>query len=184
MHTKADILAQLEAVDYQIAATITQMSTQQFTEVTFEGWSAADHVKHLLISVKPLVKALQMPLAQMTELFGTADRPSMSYDALTAIYQERISAGLRAEDYPTIAPTGFRMPEGTTDVHSYLIEQWNSAHGRLMNVLADWTEADLDRQLIPHPAIGVITVREMLYFTVHHNGLHGNLIVSLAGMQV
>ncbi len=52
------------------------------------------------------------------------------------------------------------------------MQTWNESNQRLFDALQNWEEADLDRYQVPHPAIGPITMREMLFFTLHHNSLH------------
>jgi hypothetical protein len=43
--------------------------------------------------------------------------------------------------------------------------------------LGRWGERSLDRLRLPHPALGTLTVREMLLFTLYHN-LHHVLVVA------
>jgi hypothetical protein len=176
MQTKDEIVAELRTVQNHLAETISTMDSDVFLNATFENWSPADHVKHLLLSVKPLAKAMLMSPEQMSGMFGETDRASMTFMQLVDVYKDRIKGGLRAEDFSGVTPTGYRLPEGVTDVKAYLTEQWNSANSRLIDSLANWTEEALDHQVLPHPAIGIITLREMLFFTVYHNGLHGQQI--------
>jgi len=110
----------------------------------------------------------------MEALFGKSENASMTYDKLVAIYQKMIDEGLRAEFAPSVTPVNYRMPEGITNIKTYLVETWDDANQRVVSALENWSEEDLDVYRLPHPAIGAITVREMLYFTVHHNRLHGN----------
>ena len=35
---------------------------------------------------------------------------------------------------------------------------------------------DLDKYVLPHPLLGKVTLREMLYFTIHHNEHHLELL--------
>jgi hypothetical protein len=35
-----------------------------------------------------------------------------------------------------------------------------------------WPERALDRHLLPHPLMGLLTIREMLAFTVYHTAHH------------
>ena len=39
-----------------------------------------------------------------------------------------------------------------------------------------WSEKKLDRYQAPHPALGKLTIREMLYFTIFHNVHHARLV--------
>jgi uncharacterized damage-inducible protein DinB len=180
MQTREEILAELETVDRRIAQTIADMDAEAFQTVGAENWSAADHVKHLLLSIKPLAKALGLPREQMAGMFGTAERPSMSYDEMVSTYRQKIQSGLRAEDNPGVIPNDYRFPDGVTDVKAYLLDQWNNAHSRLIAALNTWSEADMDQHILPHPAIGMLTVREMMFFTVYHNQAHGGQIEGFA----
>lgn len=173
-YTKDQIIAELKKIHHFVHQTLTDMSEEKLFAGTDENWSPADYLKHLIIANKPFAKGLLMPRDQMEGMFGTSENGSMTYEELVAIYQKMIDEGLRAEIAPSITPVNYRMPEGVTDVKTYLIETWDDANSRIENALEGWSETDLDNYKIPHPAIGVITVREMLYFTIHHNRLHGN----------
>jgi hypothetical protein len=107
-------------------------------------------------------------------MFGQPDHPSMPYAELVAQYHRALARGIRAEDYPQVTPVAYRMPEGVTDEKQYLRDTWDDANQRLVAALANWDDANLDTHQLPHPAMGLITVREMLFFTVYHNTLHGN----------
>jgi uncharacterized damage-inducible protein DinB len=39
---------------------------------------------------------------------------------------------------------------------------------RLCHIIDGLTEEELDRYLLPHPLLGKLTMREMLYFTIYH----------------
>jgi hypothetical protein len=38
--------------------------------------------------------------------------------------------------------------------------------------LNNWKDADMDRYSLPHPLLGTITVREILFFTIYHSMRH------------
>jgi hypothetical protein len=171
-HTKSQLIEQLSQVQRGVAETVQAMSASQFTSGTDEAWSAANYLKHLILSVKPFAKAIGLPPAQLQRMFGKPERPSMSYDELVVRYQERIADGVRAEDFERVTPASYRMPEGVENEQEYLLKTWNDSNRRLFDALQRWDEADLDRYQVPHAALGTITVREMLFFTLHHNTLH------------
>ncbi len=170
--TKADLIDQLGQAQRDVAAVVESLTTAQFNSSS-EGWSAAGYLKHLLLSVKPFVRAFQFPADQLERRFGLAQRPSMTYAELAAAYDARLAEGIKAEDYDKVLPTEFRMPEGVEDEQAYLLQSWNESNARLLETISGWQEADLDRYQLPHPALGVLTLREMLFFTLHHNTLHG-----------
>lgn len=43
---------------------------------------------------------------------------------------------------------------------------------QLWSAIDVWRDADLDRYLLPHPLLGKLTLREMLFFTLYHNYHH------------
>ena len=177
-YSKTQIIDQLQQIHQLIHQTVADMPEEKLFAGTETQWSPADYLKHLIIANKPFAKGLMMPHDQLGEMFGKSDNGSMSYDDLVAIYQKMIDEGLRAELAPSVTPVNYRIPEGVTDVKTYLIETWDDANQRIINALEGWSEDELDTYRVIHPAIGAITVREMLYFTIHHNRLHGNDIAN------
>lgn len=178
IYSKAEITEHLTRVQHAIASTIAQASPEALNAGTSEAWSAADYLKHLIISVKPLAKAMSMPPENLAKLFGESGRASRSYDEIVAAYQARIDAGMRAEDAGNaVLPSAYRYPEGvlTGDMQSetaHLAQAWQDANTRLLAAMQQCDDAMLDSSQLPHPAIGLVTLREMLFFTVHHNSLH------------
>ena len=49
---------------------------------------------------------------------------------------------------------------------------WKGSCDTLLKAIDNWTEEELDTYLIPHPLIGKMTLRELLFFTVYHIGHH------------
>lgn len=170
--SKADIIDQLTHIQQGIAQSVEAMSAAQFSTGTTEAWSAEGYLKHLILSVKPLAKGINLPPAQLEKMFGLSDGASRSYAEIVATYQARINDGMKAENYSPVVPVSYRMPEGITDEKEYLLQTWNDGNNRLLSAIEQWDEQSLDRYQLPHPAIGTITVREILFFTIHHNTLH------------
>jgi hypothetical protein len=173
-YTKSEIADQLVRIQLGLTETIQSASDEQLSRGTTESWSAADYVKHLILSVKPFAKGLNLPPDQMRSMFGSPDRPSRDYDGVVAAYKARLAAGIRAEDYPAVTPVVYRMPEDAPSLREYLVETWNDSNDRLLSALNKWNEADLDVYQLPHPAVNLLTLREMLFFTIYHNTLHWN----------
>ncbi|MDX2141486.1 MAG: DinB family protein [Chloroflexota bacterium] len=170
--TLADIVTELARIQQAVVSLTDGMSQQQFFHETETRWSPAGYLKHLILSIKPVAKALALPPTRILSLFGAPAQPSRSYDQIVSAYSTRLAEGIRAEDYENVTPGFFRLPAGTTDEQRYLIDTWNDSNTRLITAAEAWAEADLDTHQLPHPAIGAVTVREMLYFTIYHNTLH------------
>ena len=179
-HSKPEIIDALRQVQHTVAETVQRIPAAQFERGSAESWSPADYLKHLLLSFKPFAKAISFPPAALKRRFGEVSHPPMTFSKVVARYQARLDEGVRAEDYEAVTPATFRLPEGSLgydaerDLQTTLLDLWNEAHERMFTALDQWTEADLDTVQILHPAIGSISVREMLFFTLYHNNLHGN----------
>ncbi|MFN8529304.1 MAG: DinB family protein [Anaerolineae bacterium] len=178
-YSKSQLIDQLRQIQQDISATVQAMPLDHFNREGADGtWSASGYLKHLILSVKPLAKGLKLGSEGVMRLSGTPDHPSRTYPDLVAVYQAGIAAGVRAELSPSVVPVNYRLPEGieagSAAEQTYLIETWNEANDRLIAALEGWEDAQFDTHQLPHPAIGLLTVREILYFTVHHNTLHGN----------
>jgi len=42
--------------------------------------------------------------------------------------------------------------------------------------LSGFSEEDLDKLILPHPLLGKLTLREMMYFTIYHVQHHQRIV--------
>ena len=133
-----------------------------FKELEAGKWSAAQNEYHLFLSVKPLVGLFSKPEVMLTN-WGKCTRASMSYKELVALYEKMI------RNIIVPASVNPASVEGTkTDV----INNLNAINQKFVEKAAAFTEEELDTYQIPHPVMGLLTVREFLYFTLHHTQHH------------
>lgn len=132
-------------------------------------WSPAQHLEHIRMSVQPVATALIVPRGFLRWRFGTPNRPSRSYEALVARYKEKLAVGGKAP--ARFAPRALSAAE---------VASTSGVLMRLVNTLCKraqrWSDADLDRYILPHPLLGKLTVREVLFFTVYHVQHHMALV--------
>jgi hypothetical protein len=132
-------------------------------------WSAAQHLDHIYRSVAPVNLALWIPKFLIRRKFGVANRPSKTYEALIEKYKSKLADGGKA-----IGPF---VPEiVTADKKVVLLRRVNRVLGKLMNKTVRHSEESLDKYILPHPLLGKITLREMLYFTAYHVQHHHELV--------
>ncbi|MFP5247980.1 MAG: hypothetical protein ACLGH0_14900, partial [Thermoanaerobaculia bacterium] len=74
----------------------TAFTTQQFFAKSGESWSAAETVRHLIKSTRPVAKALSMPRIVLRAMFGKAKHQSVSFDELVATYRGKLDADGKA----------------------------------------------------------------------------------------
>ncbi len=180
--SQKEIIEQIVHIQQGVSNDVKRLSDKQFINGTTESWSVANYLKHLLLSVKPVAKALSLPADRLQAQFGLAKHPSRTYTELVKAYQKRLDEGMKAEDYERVTPTFYRFPEGTVNARDFLMQSWDEANQRLINATNGWTETELDTLQMPHPAIGMVTLREMLFFTVYHNALHWRDIQAAGGL--
>lgn len=169
-----------ESLDRLRAALEALDAERVFERPTPESWSPAEHTLHLVTSVNAVAKGLTYPKWLIRLRFGKSPG-SGSYADLVATYQGRLAAGGRATGR-WVPPSD--VPEDREAGKSHLLERWQRAGKRLMDGLEGWTEKDLDRLCFPHPLIGKLTVREMLFFTRYHNLHHGLRVEEVVASSV
>jgi hypothetical protein len=134
-----------------------------------EKWSAGQQLDHLVRSTKPLILAVRLPHFILQLVFGKANRPSKSYDELVEKYLHKIKAGAKATGNFIPPPVGFDKKEN-------LIKELNAIVAKINKGLTNFSEAELDECILPHPLLGKITIREMIYFTIYHVDHHHFII--------
>lgn len=65
----------------------------------------------------------------------------------------------------------YKQKQGLTAALSYALN-------RLEKSLAKFNEEDLDNYILPHPLLGKLTMREMLYFTAYHVTHHHKIVLN------
>jgi len=101
-------------------------------------------------------------------LFGQANRPSRTYAALVEKYQQKLAAGYRASRQYLPPPVELADRK---KLAQRLQKQVENLRQRSMK----YSEDQLDTLLLPHPLLGKLTLREMLYFTAYHVEHHQQL---------
>lgn len=170
-YSQEEIIAATQTVGTYVGDFFSGLSPERFTYETEGVWSAQSNLQHMLLSLKPLAKAISMSPDRLEKMFGRSDRSSEDYDVIVQHYQKKLEEGLRAEG-SGFEPVGYRMPEDVEDVQAYLLEEWHKTIEKYLAAIDEWSDTDLDAYLLPHPAVPDMTVREMLMFTLYHNIHH------------
>lgn len=135
-----------------------------------DKWSLAENIIHLNKSVAPINMALGLPKFTFVP-FGKS-KENYSYQEIINKYQAKLKEGAVASG-PYIPS---KRSKNTSK--NQLIKSFKDHYGTLTKKLSKWSEAELDRYRLPHPIIGKITMREMIFFTIYHVKHHFNTIVN------
>jgi len=148
---------------------IKPLSKEQFEAMPNGKWSAGQNLDHLIRAIKPLQLAYGLPKFALLILFGKTNRPSRTYDELVTKYKTKLAAGGKASG-PFI-PSAIRFEQKDELIKKYFLQKQ-----KLIAKIEKQSEPHLDKYILPHPLLGKVTLREMLYFTIHHNEHHLELL--------
>lgn len=168
--TKDTILSGINDAIQQVAALNSSVADEAaLSHPILDKWSVAEQTVHLIVATRAVGKALAAPKIMLMG-FGSAKEPSRNYDEMAEFYTSKLA------DVPAV--TGFE-PELRGKSWEEIQEKWASSAELFEKGLKKWSEKDMDKRLLPHPLMGKITVREMLYFTHFHIHHHRKQIVRL-----
>lgn len=162
-HTLQQILTAFEQQDVESTAYWSAFDDDTFFRRIGESWSPAETVRHLNKSTRPVVKALGMPKIALRFLFGTAKRSELDYDGLVARYRSALDDGGQA---------GRFAPSSQSPDRDAIMRDFAQVNRSLRDTLSRWSDAKLDKLRLPHPLLGKLTIREMLFFTLYHHRHH------------
>jgi DinB superfamily len=148
---------------------IASLNKEQFESAPVGKWSAGQNLEHLYRSIKPLNQAYALPGFILKMMFGKTNRPSKTFDELAAKYKSKLAVGGRASGR-------FVPPVVLFSDKECLIKKYNHQKEKLIQKINSWSEEKLDLFILPHPLLGKITLREMLYFTTYHNTHHLEIV--------
>lgn len=145
------------------------LSTDQFFAAPEGRWSPAQHLLHLEMGHTAMAGGLNAP--ERLPLYSDSPR---SDDEVREVYL----AALKAR--PLVNNPFIRPVERTADAgadQEAVLDAYRASNERLQAAVRTWADADLDTRAMPHPLIGLLSVREMLGWALYHDGHH------LAGMR-
>ena len=172
--TKEEIIAALEEKSLAMIQWVSEQEQEKFGLSIDEKWSTGQQLSHLTKSIKPLVMILSKPNFVMRLLFGTSNRETRSYSAVVEKYNTKLAQG-------GVATNRFRPKSFAADDKKRLLDKYTAYSEKLERLINRYSEKDLDKYILPHPLLGKLTLREMMFFTIYHTQHHRNSLVALYG---
>jgi len=167
-HSRDELLQAFEEQERASLDYWSAFDTASFFRPLGKAWSPAENVRHLTKSTRPVVKALKLPRFVSRLLFGKPRRASLTYEQLRTRYAEALAEGGQAGRF---APSAQR--EADLDAwRESILRHFTSVNRDLRVAIARWPDPSLDSAQLPHPLLGKLTVREMLFFTLYHSRHH------------
>lgn len=151
----------------EIATTITE-SNFNF-KPSRNRWTAGQQLQHLIISTRIFNNSIRIPKSILQEKFGTNDNAVRSYEKIAVEYQAKLKEG-------GTAPNRF-APELLDYSHKESItNQLKAELDQLLTALKEWSEEDLNKYVLPHPLLGMLSIRELFGFTIYHTKHHTEIL--------
>ncbi len=144
---------------------INGLTEEEYVFSNHGKWTAAQQLAHIVLCVKPLVQVFSMDKSAIAHTFGHTDKPGRSYEVLLDNYLVKLQEGGKAPERFVPAATPANQKEALCETLAKLVKE-------LCSKIETFSESELDSLLIPHPLLGNITLREMLYNAIYHVGHH------------
>ena len=171
---KHDIAVNLQTNYRSFTSFITSLNEEQFLFTRDNKWSAGQQAEHILRSIRPVNFAFSLPLFVLSMSFGKANRPSKTFDALVDRYKEKLAAGGKS--------SARYIPKTIAFINrKNICESILKVNDSICRKLNDYSETHLDTYVLPHPLLGKLTLREMLFFNIHHVKHHEMNVKELVG---
>jgi hypothetical protein len=169
---KQEIVQHLQNNHQDFIQLIESLNKEDFEKVVGEKWSPGQQAEHIFKSVNPVVLALKLPMFVLKLFFSTNNRKSKSYQELVDKYNQKLALGGKATKRFIPKPIPFEHKE-------IIIGKLRNTVERLCSLTLKLNEKDLDIYVLPHPLLGKLTLREMLFFTIHHVTHHQKSILKI-----
>lgn len=166
--TKQAIIQKLSEGFSIVEATIRQSGGDAFYQKKDEKWSVAQNIQHLILSVKPLNFAFTLPNFALL-FFGKLNRDPRNYEEMVGKYHQKLVEGAVSTEQFT--------PKDEDSNKEEIMKQFRTVNDTFLKKIDEFSEQDLDKYLLPHPLLGKLTLREMLYFTIYHTLHHHKAIL-------
>ena len=169
--TLKTIIEQLQLKHRDFTRTIEKLTEEEFKySLNGDKWTAGQQLDHIYRSLKPLNKGLRLPKWMLKMVFKKANRPSRSFDGLVSKYEIKLRDGGKASGQ-------FIPPKISFDRREEIISKIHQTVDQMCVSLEKYSEHELDTLVLPHPLLGHITLREMMYFTIHHADQHRQIVL-------
>ncbi|MCE9599310.1 MAG: DinB family protein [Spirochaetia bacterium] len=170
LKTGAEIADRIEALSEYICQEFQNIPTEEFFTSPEGAWSPALNLKHLIKAALPISITLSLPVVSLLPMGKSGSE--RNYAQVRDLYLSFLKNGAQAGVF-----TPMKISSGTEAAKTALIEKFKNTHTKFASRIRSWSERDLLRYRMPHPIIGMISVKEMLYFATYHLGHHsGNAL--------
>ena len=168
-YTKDEIIQEWKNAQKAVSDYLKNSDPEKFHLVKNGKWSQAQNLDHLIQSTKPMVKVFGLN-KMMLMVLGKAKKPSRSYGEIRDFYLRELETANVVQGVYGPRPKEELVKEEL--VKEELLDFWNSVGNRFAERLEKKDEKFLDKYVVPHPLLGDLTIREILFFDIYHTYHH------------
>ncbi len=165
---------ELRKLHARITSSLDDLTDEEFLAKQGEHWSPAEHIRHLVTAVRALARGMATPKVALALRFGISFRGSRSFEEIRDLYRAALAAGGKASG--SYDPVSRRIDMEPEDLRAFVMQRWAKVGDELDAAIGSWRDGALDRHRAKHPLLGLMTIRELLYFTLYHNAHHARRI--------
>lgn len=138
-----------------------------------EQWSVAENLEHLCLSLHRSWLGLFAPKFLLKWKFGKPTHKSLTYEELIEVYYNKLENGFEQDKrYDPVV-------KKEKDTKGKLISRFEQITKKYLDQIRYyWEDENMDDYQVPHPLLGMITIRELMYFNLFHNTHHYKTIRS------
>jgi len=166
MQNIEEILTDLKSLWALVNAFVQKVGDQASQEnLRPDKWTIAEEFGHMILSAAPIAKVLNTDPKEFLHQ-DYLKRNSLTYQGLNDLYLDAL------KHQSTVAPARFIQSKDDISLSKDLIVKWSAIGHNLLDGFAHWNENELDNVQLKHPFLGLLTLREMLFFTHMHTAHH------------
>ncbi len=143
---------------------ISSLSNEDLIRSQDDKWNPSQQLQHVYLSLRAIQLGIALPKFIPTILFGKSKKGSRTYESLVETYQLKLKKGGKS-------PSFYEPKKSVRDVGKLKIDLIHLVNV-ISNQLSHFQENDLDSFLLPHPLLGKLTARELIFFAIYHVGHH------------
>jgi hypothetical protein len=162
--TQSELVQALEVRHQEVGDYFLSLSEATFLADTAPKWNPAQHLIHLTRANSRIAQGFQARDALPNNDSGQAK----SYE----VVRETYIAALQQAPSELLEKNGAAVQVEANSSQQQILEAYRQAAIGLRQAIQTWTEADLDAKAMPHPLLGLLSVREMLEFALYHDLHH------------
>ena len=163
--SKHEIIAELKGSFDSLIAVSSLVDDAIYNVSKNNKWTPAENIAHLVQATKMTSLVFILPKFVPVLLYGKPNRTSHGFGKIVDNYHHKLQDGAVA--------TGVYVPKKTNYEKEKLNNKLRATGEKLVHAISEkWSDEQLDNYQIQHPILGLLTARELAYFTIYHNGHH------------